>query len=46
MGTLPADSEQYMLIEDIYGSVEIIEKQLDSMMDNKIARSDGTKGCK
>ena len=36
MGTLPADSEQYMLIEDIYGSVEKIEKQLDSMMDNKI----------
>ena len=28
MGTLPADSEQYMLIEDIYGSVEKIEKQL------------------
>jgi len=36
MGTLPADSEQYMLIEDLYGSVEKIEKQLDSMMDNKI----------
>ena len=36
MGTLPADSEQYMLIEDIYGSVEKLEKQLDSMMDNKI----------
>jgi len=36
MGTLPADSEQYMLIEDSYGSVEKIEKQLDSMMDNKI----------
>ena len=36
MGTLPADSEQYMLIEDIYGSVEKIQKQLDSMMDNKI----------
>ena len=36
MGTLPADSEQYMLIEDIYGSVEKIEKQLNSMMDNKI----------
>ena len=36
MGTLPADSAQYMLSEDIYGSVEKIEKQLDSMMDNKI----------
>ena len=36
MGTLPADSEQYMLIEDLYGSVEKIEKQLDNMMNNKI----------
>jgi|TARA_B110000858_G_C17726085_1_gene437740 hypothetical protein len=36
MGTLPADSEQYMLIEDIYGSLEKIEKQLNNMMDNKI----------
>ena len=36
MGSLPADSEQYMLIEDIYGSLEKIEKQLNNMMDNKI----------
>ena len=36
MGSLPADSEQYMLIEDLYGSVEKIEKQLENMMDNKI----------
>ena len=36
MGTLPADSEQYMLIEDLYGSVEKIQKQLDNMMNNKI----------
>jgi hypothetical protein len=36
MGTLPADSEQYMLIEDLYGSVEKIEKHIDSMMNNKI----------
>jgi hypothetical protein len=36
MGTLPADSEQYMLIEDIYGTLEKVEKQLDNMMDNKI----------
>ena len=36
MGTLPADSEQYMLIEDIYGSVEKLEKQIDNMMNNKI----------
>ena len=36
MGTLPADSEQYMLIEDLYGSVEKIEKHIESMMNNKI----------
>ena len=36
MGTLPADSEQYMLIEDIYGTLEKVEKQLENMMDNKI----------
>jgi len=36
MGTLPADSEQYMLIEDIYGTLEKVEKQLDNMMNNKI----------
>ena len=28
MGSLPADSEQYMLIEDLYGSVEKIEKKI------------------
>ena len=28
MGSLPADSEQYMLIEDIYGSLEKVEKKL------------------
>ena len=36
MGTLPADSEQYMLIEDLYGTVEKIEKHIESMMNNKI----------
>ena len=36
MGTLPADSEQYMLIEDLYGSMEKLEKHIDSMMNNKI----------
>ena len=35
MGTLPADSEQYMLIEDLYGSVEKIEKHIENMMNNK-----------
>ena len=36
MGSLPADPEQFMLIEDLYGSVEKIEKHIDSMMNNKI----------
>jgi hypothetical protein len=36
MSTLPADSEQYMLIEDLYGSVEKLEKHIDNMMNNKI----------
>ena len=36
MGSLPADSEQFMLIEDLYGSVEKIEKHIESMADNKI----------
>ena len=36
MGSLPADSEQFMLIEDLYGSVEKIEKHIESMSDNRI----------
>ena len=36
MGTLPADSEQYMLIEDLYKTVEKIEKELDDSKNNKI----------
>ena len=36
MGSLPADSEQFMLIEDLYGSVEKIEKHIESMADNRI----------
>jgi len=36
MGSLPADSEQYMLIEDLYGTVEKIEKHIESMMNNRI----------
>ena len=36
MGSLPADSEQYMLIEDLYGSVDKVEKQLEDMMHNKV----------
>ena len=36
MGSLPADSEQFMLIEDIYNKLEKVEKQLESMMHNKV----------
>ena len=36
MGSLPADSEQFMLIEDLYGSVEKIEKHIESMAENRI----------
>ena len=36
MGSLPADSEQFMLIEDLYGSVEKIEKHIESMSNNRI----------
>jgi hypothetical protein len=36
LGSPPADSEQFMMIEDLYGSVEKLEKTLDNMMNNKI----------
>ena len=36
MGSLPADSEQFMLIEDLYGTVEKIEKHIEAMADNRI----------
>ena len=36
MGRLPADSEQFMLIEDLYGSVEKIEQNLEQNMTNKV----------
>ena len=36
MGSLPADSEQFMLIEDLYGSVEKIEENLEQNMTNKV----------
>ena len=36
MGSLPADSEQFMMREDLYKSVDKINKQLESMMNNKI----------
>ena len=36
MGALPADGEQFMLIEDLYKSVEKIEKHLEQNMTNKV----------
>ena len=36
MGSLPADSEQFMLIEDLYSSVEKIEENLEQNMTNKV----------
>ena len=36
MGSLPADSEQFMLIEDLYKTVEKMEAHIEGMMNNKI----------
>ena len=34
LGSLPADSEQFMLIEHMSGQVEKLEDQMDKMMDS------------
>ena len=36
MGSLPADSEQFMLIEFLSGQVEKIQKDLQNMMNNAV----------
>ena len=36
MGSLPADSEQFMMLEDLYKQADKINKQLESMMNNRI----------
>ena len=36
MGALPADGEQFMLIEDLYKSEEKIEQNLEQNMTNKV----------
>ena len=36
LGSPPADSEQYMLIEFLSGQVESIQSQLEGMMNNKV----------
>ena len=36
LGSLPADSEQFMMIEDLYKTTEKIEKHIESMALNKV----------
>jgi succinate dehydrogenase/fumarate reductase flavoprotein subunit len=36
LGSLPADSEQFMLIEYMAGQMEKMQTQLDNMMHNKV----------
>ena len=36
MGTLPADSEQYMMIEDLYKTTDRLNQHIDSMALNKV----------
>ena len=36
MGSLPADSEQFMMLEDLYKQVDKINTQLEKMMNNRI----------
>ena len=36
MGTLPADSEQYMMIEDLYKTTDKLNQHIDSMALNKV----------
>ena len=36
LGSLPADSEQFLLIEDSIKDIEKIQAQMESMMHNKV----------
>ena len=36
MGSLPADSEQFMMLEDLYKTTDKINKHVESMMNNRI----------
>ena len=36
LGSPPADSEQFMLIEFLSGQVEDLQERLESMMNNKV----------
>ena len=35
-GSLPADQEQFMMIEDLYKSVDRLQKAIEDMMHNKV----------
>jgi len=36
LGSLPADSEQFMLIEELYKQVDKLQERVDSMLHNEI----------
>ena len=36
LGSLPADSEQFMLIEELYKQTERVQKRVDSMLHNEV----------
>ena len=36
LGSLPADSEQFMMLEDLYKTTDRINKQIEDMMHNKV----------
>ena len=36
MGSLPADSEQFMMLDDLYKTTDKINKHIESMMNNRI----------
>ena len=36
LGSLPADSEQFMMLEDLYKTTDRINKQIENMMHNKV----------
>ena len=36
LGSLPADSKQFMMLEDLYKTTDRINKQIENMMHNKV----------
>ena len=36
LGSLPADSEQFMLIEELYKQTDRVQKRVDSMLHNEV----------